>query len=113
MGQPQFMPSSYLTHAVDFDGDGRVDIWDIAAGRVRIDGQLPARTPAGSAGERWGREVRSRKAVHGDDRPRRADAHGRAAAPMREMTVARPLGRVDASSACTLADGGDAADGRR
>ncbi len=27
MGQPQFMPSSYLQYAVDFDGDGRRDIW--------------------------------------------------------------------------------------
>jgi membrane-bound lytic murein transglycosylase B len=27
MGQPQFMPSSYLEYAVDFDGDGRRDIW--------------------------------------------------------------------------------------
>lgn len=27
MGQPQFMPSSFLEHAVDFDGDGRADIW--------------------------------------------------------------------------------------
>jgi membrane-bound lytic murein transglycosylase B len=27
MGQSQFMPSSYLRHAVDFDGDGRRDIW--------------------------------------------------------------------------------------
>jgi membrane-bound lytic murein transglycosylase B len=27
MGQPQFLPSSYLTYAVDFDGDGRADIW--------------------------------------------------------------------------------------
>ena len=27
MGQPQFMPSSYLAHAQDFDGDGRRDIW--------------------------------------------------------------------------------------
>lgn len=27
MGQPQFMPSSYLRYAQDFDGDGRADIW--------------------------------------------------------------------------------------
>lgn len=27
MGQPQFMPSSYLRYAVDYDGDGRRDIW--------------------------------------------------------------------------------------
>ena len=27
MGQPQFLPSSFLQHAVDFDGDGRRDIW--------------------------------------------------------------------------------------
>jgi lytic murein transglycosylase len=30
MGQPQFLPSSYLDHAVDFDGDGRRDIWNSA-----------------------------------------------------------------------------------
>ncbi len=28
LGQPQFLPSSFLKHAVDFDGDGRVDIWN-------------------------------------------------------------------------------------
>jgi lytic murein transglycosylase len=28
LGQPQFMPSSYLEHAVDFDGDGKRDIWN-------------------------------------------------------------------------------------
>jgi len=27
MGGPQFMPSSYLEYAVDYDGDGRRDIW--------------------------------------------------------------------------------------
>jgi membrane-bound lytic murein transglycosylase B len=27
MGQPQFMPSSFMDHAVDFSGDGRRDIW--------------------------------------------------------------------------------------
>ena len=28
MGQVQFMPSSFVTYAVDYDGDGRRDIWD-------------------------------------------------------------------------------------
>ena len=27
MGQPQFMPSSFMDYAVDFSGDGRRDIW--------------------------------------------------------------------------------------
>ncbi|MEO3997641.1 lytic murein transglycosylase [Mesorhizobium sp. CAU 1732] len=27
LGQPQFLPTSYLQHAVDGDGDGRADIW--------------------------------------------------------------------------------------
>ncbi len=27
MGHPQFMPSAYLKHAVDQDGDGKADIW--------------------------------------------------------------------------------------
>lgn len=28
LGQPQFLPTSFLAHAVDFDGDGRRDIWN-------------------------------------------------------------------------------------
>jgi lytic murein transglycosylase len=28
LGQPQFMPTSFLKHAVDFDADGRPDIWN-------------------------------------------------------------------------------------
>ena len=31
LGQPQMMPSSYLTYAADGDGDGQVDIWGSAA----------------------------------------------------------------------------------
>src|SRR2546425_2793963 len=56
MGQPQFMPSSYLAYAVDFDKDGRRDIWrstpDVLAS---IANYLKAN---GWDGERtWGREV--------------------------------------------------------
>ena len=28
LGQPQFLPTSFLQHAVDFDGDGKPDIWN-------------------------------------------------------------------------------------
>ena len=28
MGQCQFMPSSFLSYAVDWNGDGKRDIWD-------------------------------------------------------------------------------------
>ncbi|EHS52485.1 lytic murein transglycosylase [Rhizobium sp. PDO1-076] len=28
LGQPQFMPTSFLKYAVDFDGDGKRDIWN-------------------------------------------------------------------------------------
>lgn len=31
MGQPQFMPTAYLTYAVDFSGNGRRDIWNDTA----------------------------------------------------------------------------------
>ena len=41
MGQPQFMPSSYLRLAVDFDGDGRRDIWTSKADGTGLDRQLP------------------------------------------------------------------------
>jgi membrane-bound lytic murein transglycosylase B len=57
MGQPQFLPSSYLTYAQDFDGDGRRDIWsaepDIFAS---IASYLAGH--GWTQGERWGRQVR-------------------------------------------------------
>lgn len=31
MGMPQFMPSSWVKYAVDFDGDGKVDLWNSPA----------------------------------------------------------------------------------
>jgi membrane-bound lytic murein transglycosylase B len=34
MGMPQFMPSSYRRYAVDFDGDGKIDLWGNTADAV-------------------------------------------------------------------------------
>ena len=40
MGQPQFLPSSYLKYAVDFDGDGKADIWRSVPDVLGLDRQL-------------------------------------------------------------------------
>jgi membrane-bound lytic murein transglycosylase B len=57
MGQSQFMPSTYLAHAYDFDGDGKADIWtsraDVFASIANYLSNLGWR-----ADETWGREVR-------------------------------------------------------
>ena len=34
MGMPQFMPSSWLRYAVDYDGDGGIDLWRSAADAI-------------------------------------------------------------------------------
>ena len=56
MGQPQFLPSSFLKYAVDADGDGRKDIWRStmdalasAANHLKVDGW--------TTGLPWGFEV--------------------------------------------------------
>ncbi|KGE77781.1 lytic murein transglycosylase [Halomonas salina] len=56
MGHPQFLPSSYLAHAVDGDGDGRRDIWgSVPDALTSIAAYL---AEAGwRAEERWGAEV--------------------------------------------------------
>jgi peptidoglycan lytic transglycosylase B len=62
MGQPQFMPSSYLQFAEDFDGDGRRDIWgtpgDIFASIANY-----LRGHGWTTGQDWGREVKLSKTV--------------------------------------------------
>jgi membrane-bound lytic murein transglycosylase B len=56
MGQTQFMPSSYLAHAQDFDGDGRRDIWkglpDVFASIANY-----MKAYGWTEGQAWGREV--------------------------------------------------------
>ena len=57
MGQPQFMPSSYLRLAVDFDGDGRRDIWNSKADVLASIANFLARS-GWRPGETWGQPVR-------------------------------------------------------
>jgi peptidoglycan lytic transglycosylase B len=91
MGQPQFMPSSFLRFAQDFDGDGRRDIWssqpDIFAS---IAYYLQAH--GWTVSQTWGREVKL---------PKRFAARLSSVAPLRtegcqaerQMTVPLPLSR--------------------
>ena len=57
MGQPQFMPSSYLRYAVDFDGDGRRDIWTSLPDVFGSVGNYLAKC-GWRSGEPWGQQVR-------------------------------------------------------
>jgi len=62
MGQTQFMPSSYLEYAEDFDGDGRRDIWtSVPDSLASIANYL--RGYGWQTGESWGREVRAPEAA--------------------------------------------------
>jgi membrane-bound lytic murein transglycosylase B len=56
MGQTQFMPSAYYRHAVDGDGDGRIDLWNNPADALASGARL-LQSLGWQRGERWGREV--------------------------------------------------------
>ena len=99
LGQPQFMPSSYLKYAQDYDGDGRKDIW-----------QSPADVFASVAyyleqnGWRkehtWGREVRiAEDALAGVNAVATRDTGCRA---VRLMSVPMPLAEWNALGVRTM-----------
>jgi len=102
MGQPQFMPSSYLRHAVDFDGDGRADIWktesDVFASIANY-----LKNAGWVESERWGRPVRVSRAVL-DKIENQVPMRARGCRALREMTEARPLSRW-AALGVVLTDG--------
>ena len=76
MGQTQFMPSSYLKHAVDFDKDGKSDIWQSTADALAsIASYLKAYGWDGTY--TWGREVSMTPAVRARIADARAQAHRR------------------------------------
>ena len=57
MGQPQFMPSSFVGYAVDYNKDGRKDIWTTQADVFASAANYLSRH-GWRAGERWGRPVK-------------------------------------------------------
>jgi membrane-bound lytic murein transglycosylase B len=91
LGQPQFMPSTYLRYAQDFDGDGRRDIWrslpDVFASIANF-----LKENGWNPDETWGREVR----VAEPDAPAIAEAAPRrveGCRAKREMSEPLPLAR--------------------
>jgi membrane-bound lytic murein transglycosylase B len=89
MGQPQFMPSSYMQYAVDFDGDSRRDIWKSTPDTLAsIANYLKGFNWNGL--ETWGREVRltaDARQLVADQIPERTEG----CYARRNMTERRPL----------------------
>ena len=88
MGQTQFMPSSYLAHAQDFDGDGRRDIWGTLpdvfasiANYMKAYGWTPGQT--------WGREVRLPEDA--SEAMQKIELRQSGCRALRELTVPTPL----------------------
>lgn len=89
MGQPQFMPSSYLQYAVDFDSDGRRDIWRSTPDTLASIANY-LKGYGWTRGETWGREVEAAPRVRAhieQSVPRRAEG----CSAVRDMTARRPL----------------------
>jgi membrane-bound lytic murein transglycosylase B len=90
MGQPQFMPSSYLRYAYDFDRDGRRDIWRSTADTLASIANY-LRSFGWHNGETWGREVALTARVRSrivNSVAARAEGCG----AIRALTVPRALG---------------------
>jgi len=56
MGQTQFIPTTYLSHAIDFDGDGRRDIWHSLPDTLASTAHY-LEVSGWQSGARWGYEV--------------------------------------------------------
>jgi membrane-bound lytic murein transglycosylase B len=89
MGQTQFMPSSYLKYAVDFDGDERRDIWDSTPDALASIASY-LKGSGWNESQTWGREVKVTSAVKEAIDvaiPKRTEG----CYAIRNMTVRRPL----------------------
>lgn len=88
MGHTQFMPTTYLARAVDFDGDGRRDIWGNPAEALASTANY-LRVSGWKADEPWGLEV----VLPADfDYSLSAPERAKSAAAWRKLGVKRPGG---------------------
>ena len=89
MGHPQFMPSSYLKYAEDFDKDGHRDIWR-STGDTMASIANYLKNFGWDDDETWGREVKVTPAVRArvrEEIPQRTEG----CYAKRNMTERRPL----------------------
>ncbi len=85
MGQVQLMPTTFLDYAVDYDGDGRKDIWNSLPDALASAANYLKRA-GWRSGQTWGREVQLPESLSGN---RRALARTRSLAAWREAGVVR------------------------
>lgn len=57
MGHTQFMPTNYMTYALDGDGDGKADLWNSTADALTSAANF-LQSLGWKPNERWGREVK-------------------------------------------------------
>jgi membrane-bound lytic murein transglycosylase B len=103
MGQAQFMPSSFLAHAQDFDGDGRRDIWgtlpDVFASIANY-----MKAYGWQVDQAWGREV-TLPAGGAELLVEKIGLRENGCRASRELTVAVPLARWQALGVRTVSGG--------
>lgn len=114
MGQPQFLPSSYLKFASDGDGDGRADIWD-SRPDVALSIATYLQRTGWVRGQGWGMPVvvptgfnrdRVRNLVAPATCPRVLEKHSRwiPVAEWRALGVVSPLGWPADTTLATLVE---------
>ena len=110
MGQVQFIPTSYLQYAEDYDGDGRRDIWGTTADVFASIANY-MRGQGWKNGESWGREVQltpeARRRIANDVERRTGSCSAR-----RDMTAMLPASRWRELGVKTI-DGGELPDTMR
>ena len=91
MGQVQFIPTSYLKYAEDYDGDGKRDIWSTPADVFASIANY-MHGAGWKNGERWGREVKlsaaARRKIAND-----VERRGGLCQARRDMTAILPVAR--------------------
>ena len=89
MGHTQFMPSTYLRHAVDFNGDGRRDIWGDDPTDALASAAALLKANGWRRGQPWAVEV---ALPQGFDLALTGRVYPRAAGEWRRLGVTRPGG---------------------